>query len=316
MLNVVNLAMPFFLLIFLGFVSGRGAKLSREGLAWMNFFVIYLALPALFFQLLSETPLEELATFDFVAATTFSTFAMFVLAYAFARFILRGSIGEATVQALVGSYSNIGYMGPGVTLAVLGAGAAVPTALILCFDTILLFILVPMMMSIGGARNIKFGPLAFEIFKKIITHPFILAVFAGILAAAIEFKPPVALDQTISFLRQAAAPCALFAMGVTIALQPSRRTAKELPILLLIKLVVHPILVFVLLEWIGGFDSLWISTAVLMAALPPAANVYVLAQHYSSYVERASTAVLYGTLASVITLPTLIYLIQSGILVP
>lgn len=316
MLNVVNLALPFFLLIFLGFVSGKGAKLSRDGLAWMNFFVIYLALPALFFQLLSETPLEELATFDFVAATTFSTFAMFTLAFCLAFFILRGDIGKSTVQALIGSYSNIGYMGPGVTLAVLGAGAAVPTALILCFDTILLFILVPMMMSIGGSQNIKIAPLVFEILKKIITHPFILAVFAGILAAAIEFKPPIALDQTISFLRQAAAPCALFAMGVTIALQPSRRIAKELPVLLLIKLVVHPVLVYILLDWIGGFEPLWVYTAVLMAALPPAANVYVLAQHYGSYVERASTAVLYGTLASVITLPALIYLIQSGYLVP
>ncbi len=316
MLNVINLALPFFLLIFLGFVSGRGAKLSRDGLAWMNFFVVYLALPALFFQLLSETPLEELATFDFVAITTFSTFVMFTLAYCFARFLLGAKIGESTVQALVGSYSNIGYMGPGVTLAVLGAGAAVPTALILCFDTILLFILVPMMMSIGGSQNIKIGPLAFEIIKKIITHPFILAVFAGVLAAAIEFRPPVALDQTISFLRQAAAPCALFAMGVTIALQPSRRTAGELPLLLAIKLIAHPLLVFLLLKWVGTIDHLWISTALLMAALPPAANVYVLAQHYSSYVERASTAVLYGTLASVITLPTLIYLIQSGLLLP
>lgn len=316
MLNVLNLALPFFLLIFLGYFSGLRAKLSKDGLAWMNFFVIYLALPALFFQLLSETPLEELVTFDFVAVTTFSTFSVFALSFSIAYWLQGSRIPESTIKALAGSYSNIGYMGPGVTLAVLGAGAAVPTALILCFDTILLFILVPMMMSLGGSKSVRFGPLFFEIFKKIITHPFIIAVFAGILAAAIEFKPPVALDQTISFLRQAAAPCALFAMGVTIALQPTQRTAKELPVLLMIKLVVHPVLVFTLMSWTGGFDGLWVSTAILMAALPPAANVYVLAEHYKAYAQRASTTVLYGTMASVVTLTTLIYLIKSGYVVP
>ena len=42
-------------------------------------------------------------------------------------------------------------------------------------------------------------------------------------------------------------------------------------------------------------------TAVLMASLPPALNVFVIANQYQVYVERASTAILVGTLASVVT---------------
>ncbi|WP_068312717.1 AEC family transporter [Polycladidibacter hongkongensis] len=312
MLEVLNLALPFFLIIFLGYGSGRLGPHPQDGLAWMSFFVVYLALPALFFQLLSATPIEELTNFTFIAATTLSTFTVFVLAFFVGVLASQGRMDEATIQGLVGSYSNIGFMGPGVTLAVLGEAAAVPTALILCFDTILLFILVPLMMSISGTRDQSPLKVAGQIALDIITHPFIIAVGAGIMAAVLGFKPPQAINQLLEFLRAAAAPCALFAMGITIALQPGRRGTVELPFLLVLKLVVHPLLVYNVLHWIGVTNTQWIATAVLMAALPPAANVFILAQHYDTYKDRASTAVLVGTLLSVVSLPVFIYLIEQG----
>jgi predicted permease len=61
MLDVLNLALPFFGLIFIGFACGKWRRLPDEGLAWMNFFILYVALPALFFRILSRTPFEQLA---------------------------------------------------------------------------------------------------------------------------------------------------------------------------------------------------------------------------------------------------------------
>src|SRR5690606_14979143 len=203
--------------------------------------------------------------------------------------------------ALAGSYSNIGYMGPGLTLAVLGPAAAVPTALIFCFDNILLFTLAPLMMAIGGTENEPLLKATLTVLRRIFTHPFIVAPLAGVLAAAVEFDPPQALDTLLTFLSNAAAPCALFAMGVTVALQPLGRMPAELPVVLVIKLIVHPVIVFQLLQWIGGFNPVWVATAVLMACLPPAANVFVIAQQYGVYVQRASSAVLIGTIASTVT---------------
>ena len=81
MQDVISLALPFFGLIFLGYGSGKLMRLPDEGLAWLNFFVIYLALPALFFRLLSQTPIEELANFSYVATTTFATYCAFALAF-------------------------------------------------------------------------------------------------------------------------------------------------------------------------------------------------------------------------------------------
>ena len=49
-----------------------------------------------------------------------------------------------------------------------------------------------------------------------------------------------------------------------------------------------------------------------MAALPPALNVFVLARQYDTWVEQASGSVLLGTLVSVATLTTVMWLVQTG----
>ena len=107
----------------------------------------------------------------------------------------------------------------------------------------------------------------------------------------------MAVDRLLQFLYTSAAPCALFALGVTVALRPLERMPWEVPLLAAVKLVVHPILVLVLLGWLGPFSEVWINTAVLMAALPPALSAYVFARQYDIWIEQASSAVLIGTLA-------------------
>jgi malonate transporter len=314
MQDVITLALPFFGLILLGFAAGKLKNLPEAGLSWMNFFVVYLALPALFFRLLSETPFEELANVSFVAATTFTTYIVFAISFCIGVVVTRGSIGESTILGIAGAYSNVGYMGPGLTLAVLGEQATVPTALILAFDNALMFILAPLLMALAGADNDSMLGTLKQIAFRIFTHPFILATIAGVLAAALEFRPPQAINTTLLYLSNAAAPCALFAMGVNIALRPVGRIPLELPVVLSVKLLLHPILVFLLLSWLGGFDPTWVATAVLMSCLPPATNVFVIAQQYGTYVQRASSFVLIGTAVSIVTVTGFIWALTSGFL--
>ncbi len=316
MAEVLSLALPFFGLIFLGFASGRIARLPESGLAWLNFFILYIALPALFFQLVSRTPVEELANPRFVATTTLSTSICFALSVAIGLWLRRGKLPEAAIAGMVGAYANVGYMGPGLTLAALGTGASVPTALIFTFDSTLFFAAVPFLMALSGVE--KKNPLAtaFMVVRQVLTHPFILATILGVLVAVAQVRPPAAIERVLDYLYNAAAPCALFTLGVTVALRPLKRVPAEIPVLVAIKLIVHPLMVWVLLSLTGPFDPVWIYTAMLMAALPPALNAYIMARQYEVYVPQSSAGILVGTLASVVTVTTLLYLIQHRLLAP
>ena len=66
MVDILNLALPYFGLIFVGFACGKVKSLPESGLAWMNFFLLYVSLPALLFAIMSKTPFSELNNPPFV----------------------------------------------------------------------------------------------------------------------------------------------------------------------------------------------------------------------------------------------------------
>ena len=314
MYDLAGLVLPFFGLIMLGAIAARIANRPLDALGWLNIFVLYVALPALFFQLLSKTPIEKLTEWSYIFGAVFSTYVVFTLMFVGSILGSSGNIAENTMKGLAAAYGNIGYMGPGLALLALGEEAAVPVALIFCFENIVHFTVTPMMMAIAGLSNKPGTSLVGEVISKIAFHPFILATAVGVGAAAVNFVPPVPLARLLDSLAGAAAPCALFAMGVTLALRPIRRLPSSIIPITLLKLVLHPAICLVVLSLMGDFSPIWVYSAVLLAALPSATNVFVIAQQYGVWVERASASVLITTVASLITVTGLLYLITNGIL--
>ena len=316
MSDVVGLVLPFFGLIFLGFFVARITRQPVEALGWMNTFIVYVALPALFFQLLAKTPFERLTEWTFILGAVFSTYIIFLIMFAGSMLFAGRNIAESTIKGLAAAYGNIGYMGPGLALLVFGPEAAVPVALIFCFENIIHFTVAPMMMALAGDEKQAPKQLALGVIRKIALHPFIIATAVGVAAAYLQLRPPLPVERLLEYLSAAAAPCALFAMGVTLALRPLKRIPHELAPIAFLKLVLHPLVCYVVLSWVGDFSEIWLFSAVLLAALPTATNVFVLAQQYHVWVERASASILLTTCISVATVTGLLYLIKAGMLPP
>ena len=312
MADVAGLVLPFFGLIFIGFAAARLVRQPLEALGWMNIFVIYVALPALFFQLVAKTPVERLAEWRYVAGVVATTYLVFALMFAGSMMGRGATIAESTVKGLAACYGNIGYMGPGLVLLAFGPEAAVPVALIFSFENVVHFAVAPTMMAIAGGDRQSAARLAAGVARSIVLHPFILATGAGVAAAFFDLQPPAPVERLLDYLAGAAAPCALFAMGVTLALRPVRRVPREMGAIVLLKLILHPLLCYFVLSLIGDFPDTWLYTTVLMAALPTATNVFVIAQHYGVWVERASASVLIATALSVFTVTGLLYAIVNG----
>ncbi len=309
--DIVSLILPFFGLIFLGYAAGRWRGIGDTGLAGLHFFVFYVALPALFFQIIATTPPTDVVIWSFVLTTTFSTYCAFAVAFSFGALANRGNISEATIQGLVGSYANVGYMAPALVIAAFSPAAAVPTALIFSFDTAMLLTLTPLMMALGGAVRASPAGLVEVIARQVLLHPFIIATVLGFLALGTGTSIPAPIDALLTLLRNAAAPAALFALGIALARRPLGKVPGELPVLIGVKLIGHPMIVYLLLSWVGGFDPLWVHTAVLVSALPPATNAVALARRYNTYDKRAASAVVLTTVVSIATVTVVLILLLS-----
>ena len=132
-------------------------------------------------------------------------------------------------------------MGPGLALAVLGTKAAAPTALIFCCDSIFLFSIVPLLIALTDREHPSLLHTLGLVVRQIVLNPLIMSACAGALAAALHIHPPVAIDNTLLFLQNAAAPMALFVLGVTVALRPFGRVPWEVPGVIAVKLLIHPL---------------------------------------------------------------------------
>jgi malonate transporter len=316
MSEILNLALPFFGLILLGVIASRRWHAGEQGLVWLNIFLVYFSLPALIILVVAAAPFEQLVNWPFVTATTSVTVYAFLFIVALSRVLFAVPLKIATLQGTAGSYGNVGYMGLPLAVAFFGPEAAVPAALVFCFDCAVQFIMTAFLATLAHERDEEahWGEIALRIVKQVVLHPFIIATAIGVTASAFAFKPPGALGTVLDMLMRAAGPTALFALGITVGMRKLEGFSRELWVVALMKTVLQPIMAFLVVSMVPGIQPMWLHVAVMMAALPTASNAFILASQYKAYVEGASAAVIVTTLASAITIPVIIYAIKAGLL--
>lgn len=312
MAEIIGMLIPFFGLIGTGYGAARYFRQPIEALGWLNIYVIYIAMPALLFKLMSRAPFAEVARADFILLYVGATYLVFFLVFAAARFWRGTSTPEATLQAFAGAYGNIGFMGPGLSLLAFGEKAAIPVALIICFESAAHFSVVPTLMAFGKGERRGLSAICLEILRRVFTHPLVLGALAGFVAALIGWEQPRPIAQFVDALAASAAPAALFSIGVTLALKPVGRVPADILAIVPVKLVLHPLLVYVVLTQFGNIDPVWVHTAMLVASLPTAANVQVMGQFYGVWQDKASAAILITTACSIITVSGFLYAIRAG----
>ena len=138
----------------------------------------------------------------------------------------------------------------------------------------------------------------------------LFAIFAGLAASTIRLDTPNPLDNFLDLLGGTAGPCALFALGATLAGRTVSGGAVEVSYMTFMKLALHPAALFFTTTRLFDVQPLWATAALLGAALPIAANVFIVARQYDVYVVRASSAILVSTAVSMISVSALLLVLH------
>lgn len=294
---VINIALPFFALIFLGYGAGKSRLFGAHALAGLNTFAFCFALPALLVVKVSEAPMATGEAFELLGAYYLPGLLLFGLTFTLGRRLFNGSTSVGALQGLAATYSNVGFVGLPLAVLAFGTDAALPAVIIVIADTALMMGIAAVL--IESDRRAGGGLPA--IMRGIFGNPIIVAALIGLGMNLARLKLPEPALAFGELLADAAAPCALFALGATLAGRPLRQGAGETAFLTGLKLVVHPLLVAAAALLVFDLSPLWISVAILQASLPIAANVYVLAQRYEVHAGQISTAILVSTALAVFT---------------
>jgi malonate transporter len=311
MQSILNTALPFFALIFCGYGAGRLRLLDETAAAGVNTFVFYFALPAFLFGLMSSSPIGEVVNAPFIGAYVTASLALFALSALAGLRLFEIGRAEAAVQGLAAVLANTGYMGIPLVSAVFGReSAAVPIVVGLTLDGVLMIPLgiVIIESSKGRAEGLTYTALA--TFSALARNPLILSIFAGLAVSTTELNPPTPLANFLDLLGGTAGPCALFALGATLAGRSVAGGTAEISYMTFMKLVLHPAALFFTTTVIFSVDPLWATAALLGAALPIAANVFIVARQYNVYVTRTSSAILVSTAVSMISVSALLLVLH------
>lgn len=298
---LIDVCLPFFAVILTGWFVGRRRFIDAAGLAGLNRFTYWVALPPLLFVKVADVPLGQLLDPKLIAAYYGAGLIVYALSSLGGRALFGGGGAVAGIRGLAATFSNVGYMGLPLVIFAFGPDAAAPAMTIIVLDHVLMMGLSVLLIEGERAAGGGLKRALVKIGRGLLFNPLILTIIAGALfgASGLALPKPVAAYGTLVGL--AAAPCALFALGANLAGCSLTRGIGEVGALALLKIVVHPLLVLLLAGPLLGLDPLLIKVLVLEASLPIAVSVFVLADQYRMDTSRISAAILLSTIGSVAT---------------
>lgn len=297
---LINIALPFFALIFTGYAARSARLLSRSAIAGLNAFVFYFAMPALLLVSPAQAPVREVLDWRLVAAWLLPGLALFWVTYVVAGRAFRRDRSERSIQALAAVFSNVGFIGLPLVVFALGPDAVLPAVMVVLIDNIIMVGLATAVIETHQGRGRGRSRLLGAMLGGVMRNPIIVAGLLGLGLAFLDFSLPQPVSAYLQLLAAAAAPAALLALGATLAGRPAGQGGGETGALVLVKVLVHPMLVW-LTACCLGLSGLAVTVLLVQASLPVAASVYVLAQRYRVYAAEASAIVFISTLASVAT---------------
>ena len=304
MSNVLALSIPLFVLIFLGMFARATGFIGGDGALNLSKFAFFVALPPMMFMNVAAGNPEDILNWGFVWRYELATITLFIVTALLARSAFSLTRLESGIFGLNAAYPNYGYMGVPLAIMAFGDAAAMPLALMLFADTVILLMLTAAFV-VGGA-----GGLVTAMRRTMLTlvkNPLLISVVAGLAFAASGLALSGPIDTIITMLAGAAAPVALFALGATVYGQPLAKAVPEIASISAVRLFLHPAMVAGLFLLLPGQDIIWVQTAILAASLPVAANVFVLASHYGGYAGRTASAILASTILASISVPVVLF---------
>ena len=305
MLSILLVTFPFFALVLCGYLAARRALLPQAAIPGLNTFVLYFALPCLLYRFGASTPIAQLL--DGALVVVYLLCALVMVAFTIAVTLGRdqGRIGwnDASFGALVAAFPNTGFMGVPLLVALLGAQAAGPAIVTIVVDLLVTSSLCIALSRLDSADIHGAEVAAQKALRGVALNPMPWAIVLGALASGLQWSLPQPVMQTVGLLADAASPVALFTIGAVLA-RSQMNSASRTPLgdylpITLIKLVVHPTLLLALgLAAIAlglPLDRFALTVVVLVAALPSASNVAILAERFGADNGRIARIILLST---------------------
>ena len=307
MFSSFMMVLPIVICIAAGYIFKRTGMLNEEGAVQIGRIVFYLATPCILFRLTMTLRAEDLANVRFISVLYVCMLLSMLAAYVILR--MRGGDRKCTsVSYLMVLRTNNLFMG-------------IPTIIMLWGQEALRVYALYIAMSIGFIEIISaafalaslYGELNFSSIRKIViglfTNPVVLTTIAGTAwGLCIKMPLPRCIDLPMEIFGNLGTGLALMTLGMKLNLKSIVHDLASTWTDSLIRLIISPLIVWTGFQLFPSAPELE-RMAVLLLALPIAANTAPMADALGMDSEYAAHSVMASTLLSIFTLPVMVNLL-------
>jgi predicted permease len=315
-MQIFNTIFPVFAIAAVGYLTTRIGIFKENDIRGMSTFVFNLALPVLLFNALSNLDLPPEINWNFLLSYYLVVFLIYGLSVWLGRSTFILTPRQQGVFGIGATYSNLGLVGIPIITIGLGEEALLPLFTIISIHAAILWFIGTVVTEradfakgtdeSSGSRILAAG---WRSIKTLARNPIIIGLFLGLIFNRLPQLPTPLLD-TLELFGRTSLPCALFVIGGSLAvfrpaqteverLTPDHHDNREMwetAVLIILKLLIHPLLVWILAFYFFHLDPLWTAVAVMAADMPIGINAYMFAQKYQECLRVIGTAVLISTL--------------------
>ncbi len=312
MQTILDVIVPIFSLIALGYAAARFGLLSEmvgDGLAR---FVFVIAVPVLLFR--------TLATMSFGSANPvllwLSYFGGVAVAWTLGTLAVRRFLGAdhrtGVIAGISSSFANTVFVAIPTLQRAYGDAGLEPLLIIISIHLPVMMIASTLLVERAAALDAQAGAdlarppvpplqMARRMAVNLVTNPIVVGIVIGLVWRALGLPLEGSVDEVTRLLGGTAGGLALFSLGMSLTRYGLRGDLMAAGLIAALSLIVMPLCVWLFARE-AGLPPLWLKGAVITAAAPAGINAYLFATYFRAGEKLAATTILVSTVASVLTL--------------
>ena len=307
---LLNPVLPVFSLIAIGAVLTRLGLFQPADAAIINRFVVYVCIPALMIRLIGTADFTDF-NWPVVSVYLLSELCIYAIGYYLARKVFDIERREAVLLGFAACFSNNLFFVWPIASVLLGEAAGKTAVALMTVDTLLIFGATFVLIDIMSSKQRSVPGAALTVLRNPITVFLLLAWIINLLDIPLH----AGVMTFSNFAGNAAAPTALFAMGIVVSQVKLGEADTTAVTFTALKLLLHPLIAFALLALVtqpsGGSDPAWEHTMLMVTAGPLGVLPFVIAMQHNIKPDTLMRAIVYSTVLSLLTLSALSALLQS-----
>ncbi len=291
-METVTIILPLAIICFLGFLSIKLAWFEKHHVTAISALCFSFLIPLFLFRSTSQADLSAALSLSWFTSFYSAFLILFFGVFGFYRHFLKVSSSDASLAALAGTYSNTVLISIPVLVGLLGEQTAGQAFVLIAFHSAILFTLTEVFI-----RKLSIGN-----FVNSLKNPIVLSIAGGLSFNLMGLTIPEWILTPMTMLSSSAIPLALFGLGASMSLLPLKGNRSAALVLSSVKLLVLPLLGYLITTFVFGLTGDARLIIVLLLASPTGVNAFIMASKHKTQEGLCATTVVFSTILCIVSI--------------